>query len=42
MWPPARDPIVAAIYVTQTAASMEDRNEAIADIGRAIASLFSN
>ncbi|WP_026614775.1 class A beta-lactamase [Ensifer aridi] len=42
MWPPARDPIVAAIYVAQTEASMEDRNEAIADIGRAIASLFSN
>src|SRR5690606_1807749 len=34
MWPPERDPLVVAIYITQTEASMELRNEAIAAIGR--------
>jgi beta-lactamase class A/beta-lactamase class A CARB-5 len=38
MWPPERQPVVAAVYVTETDASMEDRNKAIADIARAIAS----
>lgn len=37
MWPPDRDPVVAAIYLTETAASLEERNAAIASIGRAIA-----
>lgn len=37
MWPPARPPLVAAIYITQTKASMEQRNEAIAALGRTIA-----
>ncbi|MFZ5780933.1 MAG: class A beta-lactamase [Pseudomonadota bacterium] len=37
MWPPRRAPLVAAIYVTGTRASMEARNAAIAAIGRAIA-----
>jgi beta-lactamase class A len=41
MWPPARAPIVAAIYVTATDASMDDRNAAIAGIGRAIAAQFA-
>lgn len=37
MWPPERDPLVVAIYITQTEASMELRNEAIAAIGRVLA-----
>lgn len=36
MWPPGRAPIVAAVYLTETNASMEDRNAAIASIGEAI------
>ncbi len=39
MWPPNRQPIVATIYITQTDASMEERNGAIADLGRTLASV---
>jgi beta-lactamase class A/beta-lactamase class A CARB-5 len=41
MWPPERQPLVATVYVTGTDASMEDRNNAIADIARAIAAEIS-
>jgi beta-lactamase class A len=41
VWPPGRAPVVAAIYVTQTGASMDERNAAISAIGKAIASEFS-
>lgn len=41
MWPPARAPIVAAIYIAETEASMEDRNAAIADLGAALAAEVS-
>ena len=41
MWPPARAPIVAAIYITGTDASMEDRNAAIAGLGAALAAEIS-
>ena len=34
--PPERAPIIAAIYITQTRASMEQRNRAIAALGRAL------
>lgn len=37
IWPPERAPIVAAIYITQTEATMKQRNEAIAAIGSALA-----
>ena len=37
MWPPNRAPVVAAIYMTETAVSMEERNAAIAEIGGALA-----
>lgn len=37
MWPPQRAPIVAVIYLTETEASIEERNAAIASIGQAIA-----
>ncbi len=36
MWPPNRKPIITAIYITETDASFDERNEAIATIGRAI------
>jgi beta-lactamase class A len=37
IWPPGRAPVVAVVYVTGTNASMDERNAAIARIGRAIA-----
>ncbi|MBD9373576.1 class A beta-lactamase [Rhizobium sp. ARZ01] len=42
MWPPERKPIVAAIYLTETDASMDARNAAIAEIGKAIAAEFTD
>lgn len=36
MWPPQRQPVVATLYITETEASFEERNTAIADIGAAI------
>ncbi len=36
IWPPERQPIVVALYLTQTEASFSERNEAIAEIGEAI------
>lgn len=37
IWPPGRAPIVAAIYVTDTDATMDQRNRAIAELGAALA-----
>jgi len=37
IWPEGRKPVVIAIYITQTAASFDARNQAIAEIGRALA-----
>ncbi|MGP4806347.1 class A beta-lactamase [Agrobacterium cavarae] len=37
IWPPKRPPLVAVVYVTETTASMDARNAAIASIGTAIA-----
>ena len=37
MWPPSRQPILAAVYMTETAASLADRNAAFAAVGRVIA-----
>lgn len=37
MWPPERAPVIATVYITETAASFDDRNAAIAEIGAAIA-----
>ena len=42
LWPPGQAPLIAAIYLTQTEASMEQRNEAIASIGTAIAETVSS
>jgi len=36
MWPPGQAPIVAAIYVTGTDATMDQRNRAIAELGAAL------
>lgn len=36
LWPPHRQPLVIAIYITETGASFDARNSAIADIGRAV------
>lgn len=36
IWPPGHEPLIVAVYITQTTASIDDRNAAIADIGRAI------
>lgn len=36
IWPPERQPIIVALYLTQTEASFSARNEAIAEIGAAI------
>jgi beta-lactamase class A/beta-lactamase class A CARB-5 len=37
IWPDDRQPVVIAVYITQTDASFDDRNKAIADIGAALA-----
>ena len=36
IWPPGREPLIVSVYITQTEASVDDRNAAIAEIGRAI------
>ena len=36
MWPPHRKPVIAAIYITETDASFDARNAAIAEIGGAL------
>ncbi len=41
MWPPGSKPVIAAIYLTETTASIEDRNAAIAEIGATLAAVLS-
>lgn len=36
IWPPERQPIVVALYITETGSSLSDRNQAIADVGAAL------
>ncbi|MCG2581573.1 MAG: class A beta-lactamase [Marinobacter sp.] len=36
LWPPNREPLVLAIYITETEASFDERNKAIAEIGRVV------
>ena len=36
IWPPGRAPVIASVYITETGASMDERNAAIADIARAL------
>lgn len=33
IWPPEREPIIAAIYITETHASFDERKKVIAEIG---------
>ncbi|WP_095148377.1 class A beta-lactamase [Pseudomonas sp. Irchel s3a18] len=40
IWPPERKPAVVAIYITETEASMDERNAGIAEIGRMLATLL--
>jgi len=42
MWPPNGDPVIATVYITETDSSFDERNAAIADIGRAIAKALLN
>jgi len=42
MWPPERKPVIVAIYITETDASFDERNKAIAEIGSAITDAISN
>ena len=37
IWPPRREPLVVSVYMTETNASFDDRNAAVAAIGRAVA-----
>jgi beta-lactamase class A len=41
IWPMGRDPVIASVYITQSGASFEDRNAAIADIARALSAVIS-
>jgi beta-lactamase class A len=36
LWPPERPPVIVAAYLAQASASYEDREAALADVGRAI------
>jgi len=41
IWPPGRKPLVVSAYVTQSKASLDDRNAVIADVGRAVRGLVA-
>nr|AMP54146.1 classA [uncultured bacterium] len=36
IWPPDREPLIISVYMTESEASFDDRNAAVADIGRAV------
>lgn len=36
LWPPNSEPLILAIYITETEASFDERNKAIAEIGRVV------
>jgi beta-lactamase class A len=42
IWPPGREPVLAAAYLTGTAGSDDERDAALADVGRALASAFAS
>ena len=42
VWPVKRAPIIVSIYITQTDASFEQRNKAIAEIGKVIFSHYAS
>lgn len=37
IWPPGREPVITAVYITESTASFENRNAGIADVARALA-----
>ena len=39
--PPNRAPLIVAAYLTQTTAPLSDRNKALAEVGRAVAAMFT-
>ena len=41
IWPPLKQPLVVGIYITQTRASMESSNQAIARIGSVLVEAIS-
>lgn len=41
IWPPAGGPVVAAIYLTETSASLAERDAGIAEIGQALVTALS-
>jgi beta-lactamase class A len=40
VWPPERPPVIIAAYLADTNAPLDERNRALADVGRAAAALF--
>ncbi|WLQ15334.1 class A beta-lactamase [Hahella aquimaris] len=40
IWPQGREPLIVTVYITETEAAFDDRNKAIADIGRAVGAAF--
>jgi beta-lactamase class A len=36
IWPPQRKPLIVSVYMTKTETSFDDRNAAVAEIGRAV------
>jgi beta-lactamase class A len=42
VWPPQRAPVLVAIYLTETSAPVEQRNAALAAVGRAVASAIGS
>jgi len=36
LWPPGRKPLILCVYLTNTKASVDDRNATIAAVGRAV------
>ncbi len=40
LWPPGRRPLVAAVFIRDSAATLERRNAAIATVGRALPRLI--
>ena len=41
VWPPDRKPVIVSVYMTETRASFDDRNAAMAAIGRAVGAAVS-
>lgn len=40
IYPPNRDPIIAAVYLTDSDASLEERNKVLAEVGRVISDMY--